>query len=431
MSNALAPVPPTSASLSLCSQCGIDIPWDEGKLPVHAIPCAHVVCAACYERLKRFRGQNCRMHGCGAAFLSGDLRWPVARCVMRRGRIERMHAATFADQGDCTLYAVDYDDEKKGVEEDEDAEEGEYPFGVCPQHSIPNTAVNMLLYEMQCTACVSNTAAAAPSPATRLPTHVLPIPAAITRLRVNNPDAEALIKQLRTMQLAPVDTHGVAKKWAEREFTRVIQWRDDLVAVVSEQTCSLLAIIDRVARERAQQSTTMFLAQRAILATMDELREELGSMTDEVNRDGYLLKLLALRAEEKSLLDLIDANVINVPSTRDFHNLLVFPSLRKWMGRLRTPHESGEVAGAGEGKHQGARAGREMEDETACQFVKSTMDLLQQMLVAATSEAIDALWELVPLSERLVAQTLAARPRSSFTASESSPPAAANPPNVH
>ena len=100
---------PELGSFYHCSQCGADLAHPGFPEARHAIPCGHVVCKTCVDRVEgEFKAAmgdgeakiNCKSPGCTDCFGFAEA-WPIALCVLRRRRIAAALVDAFGDQGDA------------------------------------------------------------------------------------------------------------------------------------------------------------------------------------------------------------------------------------------------------------------------------------------------------------------------------------------
>ena len=88
---------------NVCTQCNEGIP--ASTVSRHAIPCGHLVCGTCVDKLEAERKdavttvQACRSAGCKHPFTDFDL-WIVASCTRRSARLARLLTDLVSDQGD-------------------------------------------------------------------------------------------------------------------------------------------------------------------------------------------------------------------------------------------------------------------------------------------------------------------------------------------
>ena len=366
--------------INKCVQCSMTIVPELSRRACHAIPCGHVVCSECCERLlfeEKSGEASCNSPGCQRIFES-LFEWPVAMCIQRGDRIRANGAGVFGDQGNVggDRLAEDATCGECGPDEDtgkphpathrctecnlsfcsvfaESHRRGKTTRGhtlthltpppkppqhsMCAEHNERVVMAEVGTHKLVCLSCVSKAGRSR---------NVESLEAALKSAQadLDSQTIQAAQQEARLLELKinPDEYRAGVDKWAGEETARIRLWEEREVKAVHAAAGKSVALVEEVRVHRLEVGMGILAQRLGLAASLHEADAELKGLSAD-NVEERLAKTLEVTAELKALLALLAQGTLDVASSEVYAQWARLPSLELDLDGKRgfsPPHSS-------------------------------------------------------------------------------------------
>ena len=387
MSEAKAPAQ-SPFSLAACSQCRQRIPSTEALRSRHAVPCGHVFCWSCLDKVESEQKTGkavCRSPACGRK-LERAVAFPTAMCAQREYRIAGKLGEVFGDQGNVgdrppkalkTFECIECEPDPTtgkphaATHECQTCGDGTYFCGamaelhpklraarghvvvpmasagaaaaggggaaaaaaagaaaswsVCPAHRLPYKRVDATTMRMMCTECLSSATGSVA---------LQSLSEALKSLESKHAAcaAKAAIHKSTLAEFSvPADAYSESvNKWGAQETARIKAWETREVRNVQAVAARCTALVKEVCARRLEVGASLLTQRYGLRASLEELEHGLADRpADEAER---LAKTLLLTAEREKLVELLSRNGITISAAHALKEWAELPTLTRQFG---------------------------------------------------------------------------------------------------
>lgn len=358
---------------SFCVQCTKEIPYKSSRLARHAVPCGHVICGGCFDRLgseerkEKLGSQQCSSTGCGQRFESLAT-WPIAMCTQRFGRIVnsraagnpqgnvgdipvpdcdeceadeatgKPHKASFrcdtCNKAYCKTVA-DFHRKMKSTSshaltpiKGAPAAAGSGPAGdpavlkwsLCNEHKEDIRFAEVGTMRLLCPSCLSGS---------KRHITVMSLDEAAQALQTSSaglaPEATRWKQELKNLGVSLEEYRDKVDKWTSEEVSRIRLWEKrelQAVRMIADECASMVA---DVRTQRIDIGSSILPQRLGLSASLEEIEIELKALP--AAQAERVAKLIELTEEQKQIVDMLASNKFRLIPTEAFLEWSKLPSL--------------------------------------------------------------------------------------------------------
>ena len=283
-------------NFNVCSQCMQPLSNSATRLARHAVPCGHVFCRECLDRVQTEQKSGnafCRRPGC-IRELGSASEFPVSWVPYRTERLRTELDVLFSDQGD----AGDSPPIPPRVVEATPA--------LCDQHKLPLHVAEVDTHRPVCSECLS---------AARDTLQVETFADADAALESSHAAVSAELATQKSKLAEPTFTAeefcNRTAKWGAEETARIRAWEEREVKHVQTVASETVQLVQEVCASRIEMGASLIVQRAGMRASLEELDNVLINLPNDPA--ARLNKKRAVYTEWKRLCELLASGKIIIP----------------------------------------------------------------------------------------------------------------------